>query len=68
MLVDVLKSNGFCIINEEKWYVFMHKEHKNIKVPKLNILPEILVNHILDEADITKDEFLKIRGDLQIAS
>jgi len=68
MLIDVLKSKGFCIIKEEKWYVFMQKKSKNIKVPKLNVLPETLLNHILDEAGIARDEFLNIRGDLHIAS
>lgn len=68
ILVDVLKSKGFCIINEEKWYVFMQKKPKNIKVPKLNALPETLVNHVLYEADITQDELLKIRGDLELAN
>ena len=68
MLVDVLKSKGFEVIGEEKWYVYLQRKSKNIKIPKLNVVPEILVNHLLDEADLSKDEFFKIRGNLKIAS
>ena len=66
--VDVLKSKRFNIVAEKNWYVYMQRKSKNIKVPKINVLPETLVDHVLNEADITKDEFLKIRGDLQIAN
>ena len=55
-----LEKEGFVEIKfDENWYVFMQKDKKNVRIPKLSKIPRSCLESIIQASDIDEKIFLE---------
>jgi hypothetical protein len=59
-----LEKEGFVEIKfDDYWYVFMQKDKKNIRIPKLNKISRPCLESIIQASDVNEKKFLDaLRG------
>ena len=56
----VLQKNGFEELKtDDKWYVHMQKGKKNIKIIKLNKIPKLFLQYVVDETKVPINYFIE---------
>ena len=60
-LLRVFRKLGFVVVRQRSSHVFIeHQDGRHLTIPMYDVVPVNLLNWILAEAQVTREEFLRL--------